>query len=169
MKPSVVAVLSFLLIPATVAAEEPAGCEKFAWSLKREQGWFAVSDKPTIAAGGTLETVPGTAFVVRLQPGGGAKFALPPERTSKLERWFGGMVSFPAPPRAGLYQITLSDEAWIDVVQAGTYAKSIGNTGRRDCPILRKSVRFQLLQIPFSLQLSGATSDVITVAISPSE
>jgi hypothetical protein len=37
--------------------------------------------------------------------------------------------------------VTLSHEAWIDVVQDGRYARSVGSTSRNDCPGLRKSVR----------------------------
>ena len=38
----------------------------------------------------------------------------------------------------------LSDDAWIDVIQNGRYARSVGSTGRSDCPGVRKSVRLDL-------------------------
>jgi hypothetical protein len=59
----------------------------------------------------------------------------------------------------------LSDEAWIDVIQDGHYARSIGSTGRSDCPGLRKSVRFELNASPFVVQLSGVTTEMIAVAV----
>jgi hypothetical protein len=160
------AVLITLLAPA-IAAED--GCGKFAWPLAREQALFASAGKPAVKAGETLAAIPKTAFVVHLQSGAEAAFAMPPERKPKLERWFGGTIQFPALERPGIYQVTLSDEAWIDVVQDGRYARSVGSTGRSDCPGLRKSVRLDLGASPFVLQLSGVSSDEIVGAISPSE
>jgi hypothetical protein len=167
-----IVVLAALLVSASVpvgAAQEVAGCDKFAWPLTKERAWFAAADKVTVTAGGTLAVVPRGAFVVRLQPGGRASFALPPERQPKSSGWFGGAVSLPAVARSGIYQVTLSDEAWIDVVQDGRYARSVGSSGRHDCPGMRKSVRLELEATRFVLQLSGAASDAITVAVSPSE
>jgi hypothetical protein len=94
-------------------------------------------------------------------------FALPPERRPKGERWFGGMLRFPAPEQPGIYQVTPSDEAWIDVVQEGRYARSVGSTGCGDCPGLHKSVRFELSVAPFVMQISGVTSESVVIAIGP--
>ncbi len=91
---------------------------------------------------------------------------MPPERKPRSERWFGGMIRLPAPDKPGIYQVTLSEEAWIDVVQDGRYARSVGSTGRSDCAGLRKSVRLDLGIAPFVLQISGVASDSIAVAIS---
>jgi hypothetical protein len=104
---------------------------------------------------------------MRLLPGGQATFAMPPERKTKSVEWFGGAVWFPALERAGIYQLTLSEEAWIDVIQDGRYARSVGSSGRSDCLGLRKSVRVELIQAPFTLQFSGVASETITAAISP--
>src|SRR5215475_2602031 len=93
------------------------GCGKFAWALARERAWFAVSDKLSLAAGETVSAIPQGAFVLKLQSGGEASFVLPPERKVQPERWFGGIVQLPAPDGAGIYGITASHEAWIDVVQ----------------------------------------------------
>jgi hypothetical protein len=160
------AVLIALLAPASAAED---GCGKFAWPLAREQALFASTDKPTVQAGQTLAAIPKAAFILRLQSGAEAAFAMPPERKPKSQRWFGGMVRFPALEKPGIYQVTLSEEAWIDVVQDGRYARSVGSTGRSDCPGLRKSVRLDLGASPFVLQLSGVSSDEIIVAIGPRE
>lgn len=154
------------LAPARAADD---GCEKFAWSLAQERAWFAAADKAKLAAGESSAALPSGAFVLTLQPGGTATFAVPPERKPKSAASFGGAVWFPAPERPGVYQVTLSDEAWIDIVQDGRYARAIGSSGRGDCPGLRKSVRFELGSVPFVLQLSGATADTTVVAIRPSE
>ena len=143
------------------------GCEKFAWSLARERAAFAAPDKTTVAAGETLTALPTGAMVIRLQPAAQASFVMPPERKPKTEQWHGGMVHFPALPKSGIYQITLSDEVWIDVVQNGRYARSVGSTGRSDCPGVRKSLRLDLDASAFALQLSGVAPDTIAIAISP--
>ncbi len=92
---------------------------------------------------------------------------MPPERKPKSERWFGGMLRLPALDKPGIYQVTLSEEAWIDVVQDGRYARSVGSTGRSDCPTLRKSVRLDLGAAPFVLQISGVTSESVVIVIGP--
>ena len=61
--------------------------------------------------------------------------------------------------------VTLSDDAWIDVIQNGRYARSIGSTARGDCPCVRKSVRLDLDASPVVLQLSGVAPDTIAVTI----
>jgi len=78
-------------------------------------------------------------------------------------------MSLPAPDRPGLYQVTASGDAWIDVVQDGRFVKSVGSTGRRDCPGLRKSLRFELHPAPFVIQVSGVASETITLAVGSPE
>jgi hypothetical protein len=160
--PFIALALLALLGPARAADD---GCEKFAWSLARERAAFAATGKTTIAAGETLAALPASALVIRLQLGAQASFAMPPERKPKTEQWHGGMVRLPALAKPGIYQITLSDDAWIDVIQNGRYARSVGSTGRSDCPGVRKSVRLDLDASPVVLQLSGVSPDAITVTI----
>jgi imidazolonepropionase-like amidohydrolase len=162
--------LLFISVSApTTAAEEGSGCDKLAWPLARERAWLAAAEKPTIAAGTTIAAMPKAAFVLSLQPNGKASFALPPERQPKADAWFGGMLSLPAVEKPGLYQVTLSDEAWIDVVQNGRYLKAVAHTGRHDCPGARKSIRFEITQAPFIVQLSDAPRDAMAVAIGSAE
>lgn len=155
--------LALSLAPARAADN---GCDKFAWPLTQERAWFAAPDKPAVNAGDTLAAIPNGAFVLHLQPDTAARFSMPPERRAKSEHWFGGMVQLPALDAPGTWQVTLSAEAWIDVVQNGGYAHAVANSGRHDCPGLRKSVRFEIGAGPLVLQLSGAAADQIVVAIS---
>ena len=161
-----IASLMSLLVPANAAED---GCDKFAWPLAREHTLLAAADKPVVKAGETLATTPKGAFVLNLQPGAEAAFAMPPERKPRVERWFGGAIRFPGLENPGIYQVTLSEEAWIDVVQDDRYARSVGSTGRSDCPGLRKSVRLDLGASPFVLQISGVSSDSIAIAIGARE
>jgi hypothetical protein len=160
------AALMTLLAPASAAED---GCGKFAWPLAREQALLIAANKPSVKAGETLAAIPKGAFTLHLQPAAEAAFVMPPERKTKTQRWFGGAIRFPAPDKPGIYQVTLSDEAWIDVVQDGRYARSVGSTGRGDCPGLRKSVRLELGTTPFVLQFSGVAMDTIVVAIGARE
>jgi len=160
-----------LIVAALIASLGPTvaedGCEKFAWSIARDRAAFSASDKPTIATGETLTSLPPAALVIRLQPGAQANFDMPPERKPRTEQWHGGMVRLPALAKPGVYQITLSDDAWIDVIQNGRYARSVGSTGRGDCPGVRKSVRLDLDASPVVLQVSGVTPETIAVTIGP--
>jgi hypothetical protein len=156
-----------LLLAQLAPALAQDGCDKFAWPLTRERALLAASDKPSVKAGDTLATLPKTAIALQLTPGPEATFVMQPERKSRVEPWFGGMIKFPALEKAGIYQITLSDEAWLDVVQDGRYARSVGSTGRGDCPGLRKSVRLELSATPFVLQFSGVAADKMAVTIGP--
>jgi hypothetical protein len=51
------------------------------------------------------------------------------------------------------------------VIQNGRYARSVGSTGRSDCPGVRKSVRLDLDAGPVVLQVSGVAPDTIAVTI----
>src|SRR5262245_8420494 len=164
---SVLAAVALISLLEPAAADD--GCEKFAWSLARERAAFAAADKPAIAAGETLPALPSGALVIRLQPGAQATFAMPPERKPRTEQWHGGMVRLPALPKPGIYQITLSEDAWIDVIQNGRYARSVGSTGRSDCPGVRKSVRLDLDASPVVLQVSGVAPDTIAVTFAAVE
>jgi hypothetical protein len=158
---------------ALIALLTPAfaddGCDKFAWPLAREKAQFAAADKPAVKAGDTLPAIPKAAFTLQLQPGTEAAFVMPPERKPKAEHWFGGAIRLPALEKPGIYQVTLSEEAWLDILQDGHYARTVGHSGRGDCPGLRKSVRFELTAAPVVLQVSGVAADKIFVTIGASE
>ncbi|WKA28059.1 hypothetical protein [Bradyrhizobium roseum] len=165
LRSPLIALALFALSGPAAAADD--GCEKFAWSLARERAAFATADKATAAAGETLTALPASALVIRLQPGGQAAFEMPPERKPRTEQWHGGMVRLPALAKPGIYQITLSDDAWIDVIQNGRYARSVGSTGRSDCPGVRKSVRLDLDASPVVLQLSAVAADTVAITFGP--
>jgi hypothetical protein len=162
-----IAIAALAVLLGSARADD--GCDKFAWPLAHERALIAATEKPTVKAGETFAVIPKDTFVLRLQAGADTAFAMPPERKPKSEKWFGGIVRLPALDKPGIYQVTLSEEAWIDVVQDGRYARSVGSSRRSDCPGLRKSVRFQLGAAPFVLQLSGADSDSVAVAIGARE
>jgi hypothetical protein len=179
MHPAFVMVRSILAavnaVALTLAGAPPAqaqddeGCGKFAWPLARERGWFAVSGNPPVADGATIAAMPAGAIVVRLDRGAQAKFVQPPERKPRSEDSFGGAVRLPAPASDGLFQITVSQDAWVDVTQDGQFLRSAGSTGRGDCPGVRKSIRLNLRAVPLILQFSAVAAETIQFAITPVE
>ena len=104
---------------------------------------------------------------VALAPTGSVGFRLPPERAPKPDT-FGATLDV-ADLAAGLYQVTLSDDAWIDVLQRQARLKSVAFTGQRDCPGARKSVRFSLKAGGLTIQISNAPAATINVAIAPAQ
>ena len=71
------------------------------------------------------------------------------------------------PEKPGLHQITLSAEAWVDVVQDGRFLRSVAFSGRSGCAAMRKSVRFELQQRPATIQISGASGQRINLIVTP--
>jgi hypothetical protein len=149
------------LVPLAFAAVAPAraDCDHFKWSIANERAWFAAAPASLPATGGAAE--PGKAYALSLAKD--AKLPVAPERAPAADRYF-GVVTLPklAP---GLYQITLSQEAWIDVAADGALVKSSDFSGQKDCPGVRKSVRFKLAG-PVTVEISNASVDNLLFAIS---
>ena len=139
-------------------------CAAFKWPLSREQSWFR-DPHPAIASGASLAKADGAA-TIRLRPVGEITFAVPPDHKPAAGT-YAAVIAVPAVDQGGLYQITLSDEAWIDVVQDGAPRKSVDFSGKTGCPGLRKSVRFDLAAAPITIQVSGAKAEAIELAVGP--
>jgi hypothetical protein len=97
-----------------------------------------------------------------------AKLPTPPERAPK-EGTFAAFANFKSAPKAGLYTISLSAGAWVDVVQDGHDLKPKAFSGATDCDGIRKTMKYELSASPFVLQISGARDNALSVAILPSE
>ena len=151
-------------LASAARAQDSAGCDKFKWSVARERAWFAAGAKP-VAAGADLALAE-EGYAVALLPDEAAGFVVPPERAPKPGA-FGGVLKISALPKAGLYEVTLSDEAWVDVVQNGASVKSSDFSGQKNCPGVRKSVRFPLAAGAATVQISNASSATIQLAIAP--
>ena len=147
---------------------DPAACTSFDWPILREQAWFEAHSLPRLDSGATLSAeMPGA--VLALKPIAGADLPFTPSREPKPDT-FGGTLRIPPVVTPGLYQVTLSDSAWIDVSQDGTTTrKPVASTMRPGCPGVSKSVRFQFGSIPILVVVSGAKSDSIKIAVSPAE
>ncbi|MER9300570.1 hypothetical protein NKI38_29455 [Mesorhizobium sp. M0621] len=148
-----------ILANSSLAMAEDAGCEAFRWPVTREQALFAAAS--ATPSGATLAV--GAAADLALVPVEKAGFEVPPER-APASGTFGAVATVEVPPE-GAIQISLSGEAWIDVIQDGNAVKSAGYSGVKTCPGIRKSVRFKLAAGPATVQFSGAKKADLKVAV----
>jgi hypothetical protein len=160
--------LSLVSASAEDAQNKPDGaaaCDHFAWPITREKTWFA--GKLPTAHSGERFTMSDEGVLLQLKPTKNFDFFLPPERPPKPDSYSGNIVIFGV-MNPGVYQVTLSDEAWIDVFENGFRLKSTAFTGQKDCPDVRKSVRFELTPgAPITIQISNAPKDQVKFAIAP--
>jgi hypothetical protein len=64
-----------------------------------------------------------------------------------------------------MYRVTLSEAAWVEVIQNGQPIKSGAFSGVTGCEGVRKSVKFDLSTTPFVIEISGTSAQAIAVAI----
>jgi hypothetical protein len=164
------ALLAVLLCGMTsaLAAEEPSGCDKFKWPIERERAALTAPDRTKLASGSEQTAWPSSGVTLALVAPADAKLPSPPERAPK-DGTFAGFTSFKAAPKAGLYTISLSAGAWVDVVQDGHFLKPVAFSGATDCDGIRKTMKYELGASPFVLQVSGAKENSVSIAILPSE
>ncbi|WP_374546360.1 hypothetical protein [Rhodoblastus sp.] len=161
-----VACFSAALAARAARAEEPVGCAAFKWSIAEDQTALSAEKRAMVENGGALAY--GAATTARLAPLDAIRFPSPPERAPKLGT-FAAIVTLPAPPVAGVYRLTLSDAAWVDAIQDGAALKPLAFSGARDCPHVRKTLKFQLSDKPLTLQISGAPAPEIALIVHADE
>jgi hypothetical protein len=166
-KPLLTALLLLVSAPA-LAAEEPSGCDKFKWPIDRERAALTAPDRAKLASGSEQAALPTTGITLALVPPADAKLPTPPERAPK-EGTFAGFTSVKTAPKAGLYTVSLSAGAWVDVVQDGHFLKPKAFSGATDCDGIRKTMKYELSASPFVLQVSGAKENSLSIAILPTE
>ena len=159
------AILSFVVSAGMAVAEEPQACSQFKWPLATEKAWFEAGNLKDLPSGASVGDATDGAFTIALKPAAEVSFALPPEGKPKPDKPLGAIVSFAQIPTPGTYQVTLSVEAWIDIIQDGAFWPSLEFSGVHGCPGLRKSVRFDFKQAPLVLQLSSASAPSLKLAL----
>ena len=153
---------------AAWAVEEPSGCDKFKWPIDHERAALTAPDRAKLTSGSEQAALPATGVTLALVPPADAKLPTPPERAPK-DGTFAGFTSFKTAPKAGLYTISLSAGAWVDVVQDGHFLKPKAFSGATDCDGIRKTMKFELSASPFVVQISGTKENAISIAILPTE
>jgi hypothetical protein len=158
-----------LLLSATsaLAAEEPSGCDKFKWPIERDRAALTAPDRTKLAWGSEQTAQPSSAITLGLVASQQAKLPSPPERAPK-DGTFAGFTSIKA-PKAGLYTVSLSSGAWVDLVQDGHFLKPVAFSGATDCDGIRKTMKYELSDKPFVLQISGARDNSLSISILPAQ
>ncbi len=162
----VLAAVSVPLGPLQASAQEPVGCDKFKWDVTRERAALAKADAPKLTSGGDLTATLSQAVVLELQSPADAKLPSPPERAPKPDT-FAGFWTLKTIPANGVYSISLSAPAWIDVLQNGSFLKPKTFSGATGCDGIRKTVKFDFVASPTIIQISGATEPAIKIVIMP--
>ena len=158
-----------LLLTTPAFAQEPVGCDKFKWNVDKERAMLASPDAVKLVSGASIDKPLATAVKLSLVPFGEAKLPINPERMPKDATTNAGFVKVPALPKAGDYHVTLSEAAWIDIVQDSKYVKSGPFSGVQGCEGIRKTVTFTLPAQPFAIQVSSVKANTIGIAITPAQ
>ena len=168
MRGALIAGTLLLSVARVWAAEEPSGCDKFKWNIDRERAALTAPDRTKLNSGAELMRLPSSGVILGLVAPIEARLPSPPERAPK-DGTFAGFASYKTVPKAGIYTISLSAGAWIDVIQDGHFLKPKGFSGATDCEGIRKTMKYQLSEKPFVVQISAVKGNSITVAILPAE
>ena len=144
---------------APARAQDDA-CGQISWSVGHEIDLFADGFLPVVDS--ALSLPKEGVFALRLKPGSDVIYPVTPERGR--DGSYGGLVTIERIP-AGLYQIILSEEAWVDAVQDGVRLPVRAFSRIRDCPGVRQSVQFDVAGEPLTLQISGASAHLVNIAV----
>jgi hypothetical protein len=164
------AALPLIILAAGARADDAPGCKALAWPLDPERAAFASEKLESVGTGAARGPWKEQTFLLKLAPQESVGYAQPPgDRHPPKGKTFGGTVSFDAPAHAERYYVTLSSEGWIDVVQHDATIRPDAHTAAKECPGVRKSVRFPVGEFPTVLQVSGAPADTIKIGIRPAQ
>ena len=104
------------------------------------------------------------AVDLTLEPSDKVHFFLPPETTPRPGS-YSGEVTFFGVPRPGLYQVSISRNASIDLFENGARLAAVASSQAPNCRGVRRSERFALAPGDLVLvQISGARKPSIKVA-----
>jgi hypothetical protein len=147
-------------------AEEPVACDKFKWPVDKEIVALRAPNLEEVTSSELLSTVP-FAGTVLLVPLNSVSLPKEPERSPKNDTFSGYLRTSGIMP--GMYSISLSDAAWVDVVEHDRFLKAKAHSGVQGCRGIRKVLRFELRGDPLIIQISGASIPRLNFAILPAE
>jgi len=153
-------IASVAVVLAAHAAAGQDGCGRFAWPVDREEALFSDGFVADVESESALPK--DGVFALLLEPVSNVIYVVPPERGR--DDGLGGIVTLEW-ISAGRYQITLSDDAWIDAVQNERRLPALASTRREDCPGIRQSIQFEVRSLPLTLQFGGARINRINIAV----
>jgi hypothetical protein len=158
--------LAFYLVDAPNAVAAGAGCDAGKWPLSPIQAHFG-GTLPALASGDPLPAL-GAPVLINLSAQADVTFPHPPGRAAKANPAYAAIIKLGAEP-AATYQVTVSEGAWVDVIENGELVKQSGYVRRRDCPGVDKSIRFKTNGGPLAIQISGAYAKTIRVEATRAE
>ena len=162
MPPRFAPTLALTLLTVTPAL---ATCADFAWPLGNELAFFSTPGNPLVKSGADVP-VYSLGGVAELQAVETVKFVKPPEKPPEAGS-LGAVVTVKHITVGGMYQVTLSEAAFIDALQDGEVLKPVAFTGNKECAGLHKSVRYVIKPGPLVLQLSGAKVPRVNFVVLP--
>ena len=137
-----------------------AGCDAGRWPLSAVQTRFG-GTLPAVGNGDALPTL-GASVLVNLNLQGEVAFPHAPGRASNASPAYAAVIKLGAQP-AGIYQVTVSGGAWVDVAENSDLAKPSGFVQPKDCAGVDKSIRFRTNGGPLAIQISGSYVKTIKV------
>ncbi len=161
-----IAPIAFGLPGASGALAAASGCDAGRWPLSAIQARFN-GTLPAVASGDALPAL-GAPMLVNLSAQGDVTFPHAPGRAAKANPAYAAVIKL-GPEPAGTYQVTVSDGAWVDLVENGELVKQSGYVRRKDCPGVDKSIRFKSGGGPLTIQISGAYAKTIKVEAARAE
>jgi hypothetical protein len=159
-----VALLALGIAPAH--ADDPPGCEDFKWQVTQERALLTSPDLPSLNSGVDAATLPPLGATLNLQPAAKAKLPKPSEKAAKSGTYAGYLRLGQIP--AGIYTVSISNYAWVDVVQDGAYVKPMALSGATGCNGIRRTLKFDLTAGLATVQVSGVDAATIKIAVIPS-
>jgi hypothetical protein len=157
------ALLGAMAIPA--AAEED--CTGFSFPVDTDIAWIKAADSESVEAGAKLSSLPAKTVTLKMKMT--RDITLPVKSSRKKQAIGGGTYSgwfeIADLPKAGMYQISISVDGWIDAAQNGELVQSHSFSGRPACKAVRKSVRYELGAGPVTVQVAGAPVEAVKVTI----
>ena len=107
-------------------------------------------------------------MTVTLSPQADVAYTVRPSRPPRAASAYGAELATRV-DKAGTYQVTLSSDAWVDLVQDGQALRATAFSGRDGCPAIRKSVRFALRPGPVAIAISDAAASSLMLDIVPAD
>lgn len=140
-------------------------CDRAAWPLEADRARLSAPGLRSVGSGDVLILPLDSALRFVLVPQAGANLPVPPRKGE--EGGFAGAVTLKIPPPERVWQVTVSANAWIDVVVDGQALTPLAFTGVHACPGLRKSLRFRIPGGDVRLQVSGVEGARLDFLITP--
>ena len=168
MRAAHLAALLGVALAAPAHGQQADPCASFKWSVAREKQAFTGAQLPILKSGAQYPGIL-SGVTVALGPQDKVDYPQPPIHKPNGTPSNGAFIAVAPLAVGGTYQVTLSDEAWVDLVQDGKIIRSSTFSGAQGCPGIRKSVKFKLAQGPLTIEISDARSERVNLDLLPVE